>query len=172
MIDKRLFSYLSGYSINITSSSRCVSSKFSGHDIVKLQAPEAQQTQGIDSVSQSISTASFSFHLNLRDNSKYKVNTLRPLCLWQCLHVTGLRHLHLLQIWAPGDFTLASICISCKFAHHGRKFSHQVAPRALIINLATRWRHLSHCHIALDCPIDIGFLHLFCKSRIYMATRP
>ena len=29
------------------------------------------------------------------------------------------------------------------------KFSHQVAPLALVRNLATRWRHM-HCHIAWD----------------------
>ena len=44
--------------------------------------PEAQRTQGIDSVPQKISTACY--HLNFRDNSRYGVNTLGPLCLWQC----------------------------------------------------------------------------------------
>ena len=47
--------------------------------------------QGIDSVPRIISTACYSnlyyiacYHLNFRDNSRYGVNTLGPLCLWQC----------------------------------------------------------------------------------------
>ena len=41
--------------------------------------PEAQRTQGIDSVPWIISIACF--HLNFRDNSRCGVNTLGPLCL-------------------------------------------------------------------------------------------
>ena len=48
--------------------------------------PEAQPTQSIESVPQINSTACF--HLNLRDNSRYRVNTLGPLCLWQCLQIS------------------------------------------------------------------------------------
>ena len=44
--------------------------------------PEAQPTQSIESVPRINSTAYF--HLNLRDNSRYGVNTLGPLCLWKC----------------------------------------------------------------------------------------
>ena len=39
--------------------------------------------------------------------------------------------------------------VTCIF----EKFGHQVAPLALVRNLATRWRHL-HCHIAVDFLID------------------
>ena len=45
------------------------------HLVAKI-GTEAQRTQGIDSVSQTISSACF--HLNFRDSSKYRVNTLFP----------------------------------------------------------------------------------------------
>ena len=45
--------------------------------------PEAQWTQGIDFVFRFFSTTCF--HFNFRDNLRYGVNTLGPLCLWQCL---------------------------------------------------------------------------------------
>ena len=41
------------------------------------------------------------------------------------------------------------------------KFDHQMAPLALVPNLATKWQNMLsrlshlHCHIALDCPIAI-----------------
>ena len=41
------------------------------------------------------------------------------------------RHLHYLQIWPPDGAT----CISCKYGH-------QMAPLALVANLATIWHHL------------------------------
>ena len=44
--------------------------------------PEAQRTQGIDSVSLVISKVEIK--TSCRDYSRYGVNTLGPLCLWQC----------------------------------------------------------------------------------------
>ena len=44
--------------------------------------PEAQRTQGIDSVSWVISKVEMK--ISCRDYLRYGVNTLGPLCLWQC----------------------------------------------------------------------------------------
>ena len=51
------------------------------------------------------------------------------------------------------------------------KFYHQMAPHALVPNLATRWRHFHlqgcvnmHCHIALNCPI--GIMSQYSLSRV------
>ena len=56
--------------------------------------PEAQRTQGIDSVSWVISKVEMK--TSCRDYSRYRVNTLGPLCLWQCFFLTNLT---LLQSW-------------------------------------------------------------------------
>ena len=56
---------------------------------------------------------------------------------------TRWRYLHQLLIGPPSGTT----CI-------GTKFSHEVAPLALVPKLVTRLCHL-HCCIALDCPIGI-----------------
>ena len=47
--------------------------------------PEAQRTQGIDSVSWVISKVEMK--TSCRDYLRYGVNTLGPLCLWQCLQL-------------------------------------------------------------------------------------
>ena len=49
-------------------------------------------------------------------------------------------HLYQLHIWPPSGTTWI-----------GLRFGHQVTPFTLCAKLATRL----HCHIALDCPIDI-----------------
>ena len=65
---------------------------------------------------------------------------------------TRWRTLHWLQTWPPDGTTW----ISYNFGHHmvGYKFDHQMAPLALLTNLHTRFSHM-HCLIALDCPIDL-----------------
>ena len=79
---------------------------------------ETQQTQGTDSVARFISTACF--HLNFRDNSRYKVNTLGPLCLWQYL-----------QNWSQAG----AACICCKF---GLQVALLWPPFASVVSLPTR----------------------------------
>ena len=90
----------------------------------KQTLPEAQRTQGIDSLTWVISPA------------KKNTTCIGFNCIGQYVMQFAL-----VPILAPGGAT----CISCKI-------SHQMAPFALITNFPTRSSHL-HCHSALECPI-------------------
>ena len=83
--------------------------------------PEAQQTQGIDSVSWVISWVEMK--RSCRDYSRCGVNTLDPLCLWQCFFFNF--HLHYFQFRPPGGV----ICISSNVGH-------RIALHALVKDLA------------------------------------
>ena len=80
---------------------------------------------------------------------------------------------HWFQSWPLGGIT----CIGCKFGHlkrfqilspqNGSKFYHQVAPLALVANLASS--HL-HCHVVkiiTDSSVSIEFVSSSAKSQMY-----
>ena len=107
--------------------------------------PEAQRTQGIDSISWVNLSARivqdwFQWHyLNWLQiwspdgatwiSSKFG-HQMAPLALVQNL-VTRSRHLHSFPIWSSDGAT----CINSKFGH-------QMAPLELVPNSVTRWHHL------------------------------
>ena len=80
---------------------------------------------------------------SLKDNSSFRLNTLGPLCLWQCLTcqvaslalvlilATRWRYLNCLPMWPPDGTT----CISCRFGQ-------QLALLELVTSLVTKWCHL------------------------------
>ena len=90
--------------------------------------PEAQRTQGIESINLNglFQPKYFQTDLSQKYDSSYRLNTLGPLCLWQCFLTFFF------------NFFSTSLQIYCQLL---------VLPLALVSILATRWRHL-HCHIA------------------------
>ena len=88
--------------------------------------PEAQRTQGIDSLTWVISPAKYNATCI---GSKFGQLYVVPLVLVQNL-TTRWCHQNWFQIWPTGGAT----CISSKF-------DHQMAQFALVAQLSTRWRH-------------------------------
>ena len=99
--------------------------------------PEAQRTQGIDTLTWFISPAKKN---GTCIGSKFVQHVIQFALV--AYFATRWRHLHKFQIWPPDDTT----CISSKFSHQitwiNWKFGNQMAPLALVQNLATRWRIL------------------------------
>ena len=99
---------------------------------IKLQLwrktlPEAQRTQGIDSLTWAISSAKKNA---ICIGSKFGQLYVVPLVLVQNL-ANRWRHLHYLLIWPPHSAT----CIGIKF---GQLY---VVPLELVQNFTNRWRH-------------------------------
>ena len=85
----------------------------------------------------------YCIHFSCRDNSSYRLNTLGPLCLWQCfipmynnpICSKGLvrwHHLHWFLFWQPGGTNR----IGCQCGH-------QMALLVLVVDLANSWRFLN-----------------------------
>ena len=87
--------------------------------------PEAQRTQGIDSLTWVISPAKYNATCI---GSKFGQHVMQLELVPSV--ATRWCYLHYLQNCPPDG----AICISCKFGH-------QMAPLALVPNLATRWRY-------------------------------
>ena len=74
-----------------------------------------------------------------RLNSSFRLNTLGPLCLWQCFFFNF--HLHQFQFWPPGGVT----CITSNFGHRtciSWRFGQQLGLLELVTSLATKCCHL------------------------------
>ena len=93
----------------------------------KKTLPEAQRTQGIDSLTWVISPAKYNATCI---GSKFGQLYVVPLVLVQNL-TTRWCHQNWFQIWP-----------TCNAISIGSNFGHQVALLALVTNLVTRWRHL------------------------------
>ena len=119
----------------------------------------------------------------VRDGFPYGLNTLGPLCLWQCLIsfrlVLALTMAMVVFFFVKVDLPKdeerlpfrepfqSALCISWNFfTCIDYEFGHLVAQHASVAKLATRWRHLDQIHLPLAISYK-GKITLYCNRKVW-----